>query len=187
MSIERGFCRNKEHLPSFRAYGLPDKLIWVDGRGAEDIETCLASFRGRPGTLYIAPDLRVFGPSRKAVVQVMARLERAKIKVVDIIHPQDVTVSEMLDRAVVLISGSRFRDRRTARRRGATGGLAKGEVARSARAQIDTDTLIRNLAAEYEVVGWPVIRRICGGHLSEATLRRHYLPQVKPAKRKGRK
>lgn len=174
MPIERAFCRNKEHLPALRAYGLPEKLIWLDGRGAEDLETCLASFRGRPGKLLIAPDLRVFGQSIKAVEATMARLEKARIRVVDIIHPQHETVSEMLGFARAKIGGARFRDRRTARRRGATGGLAKGEVARSARAQIDTDTLIRNLVAEYKIIGWPIIVRICGKHLAESTLRRHY-------------
>lgn len=27
MSIERAFCQNKEHLPAFRAYGLPEKAL----------------------------------------------------------------------------------------------------------------------------------------------------------------
>lgn len=75
----------------------------------------------------------------------------------------------------------------TARRRALTGGLAKGEAARSARAQIDTDTLIRNLVAEYKVIGWPVIVRVCGGKLCQSTLRRHYLPAAKPRKKRGRK
>lgn len=176
MSIERAFCMDKQHLPAFRAHSLPDKLIYVDGRGAETLEACITSFRGRPGKLLIAPDLRVFGKSSKAIEATMARLERAKIKVVDIIHPQHETVAEMLGFARNKIAKPRFRDRRTARRRGATGGLAKGEAARSARAQIDTDSLIRNLVAEHDVIGWPVIARICGGKLSPSTLRRHYLP-----------
>lgn len=190
MSIERAFCCNVEHTPAFRAYGLPEKLIWVAGRGAEDLERCLASFRGRPGKLLIAPDLRVFcpsdkDPSRKAVAAIMARLERAKIRVVDVIHPQDTTISEMTERANILIGRPRFRDRRTAISRGAQGGLAKGEKARSDRAQIDTEALIRNVVAERKVIGWDLVKRICGGLLSEATLRRHYLIRVQ--KRRGRK
>lgn len=176
MTIERGFCQNKEHLTALSAYGLPDKLVYLDGRGAENLDACIASFRDRPGTLLIAPDLRVFGKSSKAIEAAMARLERARIKVVDIIHPQHETVAEMLGFARNKIAKPRFRDRRTARRRGATGGLAKGEAARSARAQIDTDTLIRNLTAEHTAIGWPTILRICGGAVSESTLRRHYLP-----------
>lgn len=188
MSIERAFCRNKEHVPAFRACGLPDRLIWVDGRGAEDIERCLATFRGRPGRLLIAPDLRVFGPDKKSIARTMARLERAKIRVVDIIHPQDETISEMTQRASVLISRPRFLDRRAARRRGREGGLAKGEIARSKRAQIDTDALIRNLVGEYRRIGWKAVIRICGGKLSQSTLRRHFLFRPRAAKkRKGRR
>lgn len=187
MTIERAFCRNKEHLAAFRAYGLPDKLIWLDGRGAETLDRCLDSFRGRPGKLLIAPDARVFGKSSKAVEATMARLEKAKIRVVDIIHPQHETVSEMLGFARAKIASPRFRDRRTARRRGSTGGLARGEAARSARAQIDTDALIRNLVAEKDLIGWPVIIRVCGGQISAATLRRHYLPAPKRKKKRRRR
>jgi hypothetical protein len=187
MSIERAFCRNREHVPAFKAYGLPDKLIWVDGRGAEDLDACLASFRGRPGKLLIAPDLRVFGTSKRAVAQTMADLERARIRVVDVIHPQHETIAEMLQHASVLISGSRLRDRRTARRRGKEGGLAKGEIARSARAGIDTDKLIRNVVAARDEIGWRLVKRICGGKLSEATLRRHYLTVRKRRKKRARK
>lgn len=185
MSVERAFCRNIEHTAAFRAYGMPEKLIWVDGRGAEDLEHCLASFRGRPGRLLVAPDLRVFGASRKAVSATMARLEKAKIRVVDVIHPQDETIAQMLQRASVLIGRPRFRDRRVARSRGQQGGLAKGEKAKSDRARIDTDTLIRNVVAEYKAIGWERVLRICGGWISESTLRRHYLLRV--MKRKKRK
>lgn len=75
MTIERGFCQNKEHLAALRAYGLPDKLMYLDGRGVENLDACIASFRDRPGTLLIAPDLRVFGKSSKAIEATMARLE----------------------------------------------------------------------------------------------------------------
>lgn len=187
MTIERAFCRNKEHLPAFRAYGLPDKLIWLEGRGAETLDGCLDSFRGRPGKLLIAPDMRVFGKSSKAVEAVMDRLERARIKVVDIIHPQHLTVSQMLGFARTKIATPRLRDRRTARRRGAQGGQANGEAARSRRAQIDTDALIRNLVAEKDTIGWPIIRRVCGGEISEATLRRYYLVAPKQKAKRGRK
>jgi hypothetical protein len=187
VTIERAFCRNKEHLSAFRAYGLPDKLIWLDGRGAETLDRCLDSFRGRPGKLLVAPDLRVFGKSSKAVEATMARLEKARIRVVDVIHPQHETVSEMLGFARLKIATPRLRDRRTARRRGAQGGLANGEAARSRRARIDTDTLILNLVAEKDVIGWAVIRRVCGGEISEATLRRHYLAAPKRKTKRGRK
>jgi hypothetical protein len=88
MSIERAFCTNKLHIPAFRAYGLPDKLIWLDGRGPETLDRCLSTFRGRPGRLLVAPDLTALGSARRDIAAVMARLERAKIRVLDIIHPR---------------------------------------------------------------------------------------------------
>jgi len=173
MTIERGFCTNKEHLPAMRAYGLPDKLTWVAGRGAESWEQCLASFRGRPGTLLVAPDLRVFGASKKAVAAAMAQMERARIRVVDIIHPQDETVAEMLHRAGALISGGRFPDRRTARRRGRTGGLARGAAAEQSRSVTAPDWLVRNIATD-PALSWATRVRLLDGKFSESTLRRHY-------------
>lgn len=179
MSIERAFCTDRQHVEAFKELGLPDKLIYVAGRGAEDLESCLASFRDRPGKLLIAPDLRVFRapgkePARKDVAAVMARLERAQIRVVDVIHPQDETISDMIQRSSILISGTRIRDRRTSRRLGRVGGLARGENARSARAQIDTDWLIRQIVNDPDI-SWKVALRILDGKISEATLRRHYL------------
>ena len=174
MTIVRGFCTNKEHVPALKAYGISDKLIYVDGRGAEDLAACIATFRGRPGKLLIAPDLRVFGSSKKAVTGVMAQLERAKIQVIDVLHPQDETVSEMIQRASVLISGSRFRDRRTARRRGAAGGEARGLAEQHSRAGIAPEWLVRNIVAESSIA-WPVKLRLLGGKISQSTLRRHYL------------
>ncbi len=174
-NIVRGFCATKNQHDHLAEYGVEPKSIWLAGRSGETIDRCLATFRGRAGTLLVAHDLRVFAESRKGVTALMGRLERANIRVVDISHPEDTTVAALVQRANVAISGSRFRDRRTAKRRGATGGLAKGASARSARAQIDTDTLIRNLVAEHRSIGWPTIVRICGGNVSQSTLRRHYL------------
>ena len=188
MSVERAFCTNRQYVEAFKELGLPEKLIYVAGRGAEDLESCLESFRGRPGKLLVAPSLTAFGESRRAVTAVMARLERARIKVVDVIHPQDETVAEQMQRAANEIGRPRFRDRRIARSRGREGGMAKGEAAKSRRLQIDTDTLIRNLVSNYKRLGWPLIVRILGRKISESTLRRHYLFRRKaPKKKRGRK
>lgn len=35
MTIERGFCLSREYVQSLRDSGLPDKLIWQGGRGAQ--------------------------------------------------------------------------------------------------------------------------------------------------------
>ncbi|HEY2010569.1 MAG TPA: hypothetical protein VGH23_16385 [Rhizomicrobium sp.] len=174
MTIERAYCQDKEHIAAFRAYGLPDKLIYVDGRGAEDLERCLDSFRGRQGKLLVAPDLTVFGDSKKAITETMARLERAKIGVVDVINPQDETLAEMLARAHRRIDGKRFPDRRKAQRRGRLGALAKAQLAAMNRAGIDATWLIRQIVNDPDVT-WPTAVRILDGKISESTLRRHYL------------
>lgn len=177
MTIVRGFIRNRQYLPALQAYGLTDKAIYIDGRGAETLGRCLDTFRGRPGKLLVAPDLRVFGQARAAVAQVMAGLERIRIRVVDVIHPQDETVSEMLQRAAVLIGRTRFGDRKMARRRGREGGRAKGQAAEQGRAEIAADWVIRNIANDPEI-SWETAVRIFGGRISESTLRRHYYGTV---------
>jgi hypothetical protein len=145
MTIVRGYCHSRDFLPSLRAIGLVDKAIWLEGRGAETLEWCLASFRGRSGRLIIAPDLRVFGQARRDIAAIMSRLERARIRVIDALHPQDETVAEMLQRAFVAIGASRFRDRRIARRRGRQGGMANGQTAMTGRNAIAPDWLVRNI------------------------------------------
>lgn len=173
MTEVRGFARNKDEAAWLKKHGVPDKAVYQIGRGAEDLDECLVTFRGRPGKLIIAHDLRVFGQTKKIVADTMARLEKTRIRVVDISHPGDVTVAEMLHRALVAISGYRFRDKRTARRRGRDGGRGKGLAAEQARAGLAPDWLIRNIVAE-TAIAWAVKVRILGDKFSASTLRRHY-------------
>jgi hypothetical protein len=177
MSFDRAFCTNKNHIPAFRAYGLPDKLIWLDGRGAETLDRCLSTFRGRPGRLLVAPDLTALGSARRDIAAVMARLERAKIRVLDIIHPQDETVAEMFQRAANAICTTRIVDRRTAKRRGKSGGLARGMAQAQKRAEIAADWVIRNVVNDPDI-SWEKAVDIFDGKISEATMRRHYLGEA---------
>lgn len=174
MSERRGFAKAKDEVDWLKKSGLTDKAIWLDGRGAENFDECLASFRGRPGQLIIAHDLRVFGESKRDVAAAMAKLEKAKIEVVDLAHPEDTTVAEKLHRASVAISGYRFRDRRTARKRGRDGGLANGAAAQEFRSGIAPDWLVRNIVAE-QSIAWKIKVRVLDGNFSEATLRRRYM------------
>lgn len=173
MSIERGFAKTKDDTAWLLKHGLPEKAIYQDGRGAENLDECVASFRGRAGKLVIARDLRAFGDTKKDISAAMARLEKAHIRVVDISNPADVTVAEMLHRANQAIAGYRFRDRRTARKRGGEGGRAKSAAEAQARAGIAPDWLIRNIVAESEIP-WPAKIRVLGGKISQSTLRRRY-------------
>ncbi|MBV9549817.1 MAG: hypothetical protein JO256_09120 [Alphaproteobacteria bacterium] len=173
MIVERGFCTDRQYLPALRTAGLTDKLIWLAGRGAETLDRCLSSFRGRPGRLYIAPDCRVFGDSRRDIAQVMAGLERAKIRVVDVIHPQHETISDLLTHAGNLIARGRFGRKRDARRRGARGGRVKAIAAEQRRAEIAADWFLRNLVQDSDIP-WKALVRALDGKMSEATLRRNY-------------
>lgn len=173
MTIERAFCTTKDQAAHLREYGLSDKSVWFGGRGAETLDRCVATFRGRPGTLIVAHDLRVFAASKRAVAAVMGRLEDLHIRVVDISHPEDTTVAALMQRASIAISGTRFRDRRTAKRMGRAGGLANGTSADAKRAEIAPAWLLRNIVADRDIP-WPVKLRILNGKISSATLRRHY-------------
>lgn len=173
-SVVRGFAKCKDEVDWLKKNALTDKAIWLDGRGAENLEECIASFRSRPGQIVIARDLRAFGETKRDVAAAMAKLEKAKIEVVDLAHPDDTTVSEMLHRASVAISGYRLRDRRTARKRGREGGLANGVAAQESRSGIAPDWLVRNIVAE-QSIAWKVKVRVLAGRFSEATLRRRYM------------
>ena len=173
MTIIRGFARNKDQTDWLMRHGLPDKSIYQDNRGAESLDECLASFRGRVGKLVIATDLRAFGASKKDVADAMAKLERSRIRVVDISHPGDVTVAEMIQRANVLISGARFKDRRAARRMGAKGGLGRGIGAQALREGYAPAWLVDRIV-DHSEISWPVKRELLAPHFSESTLRRHY-------------
>lgn len=173
MTHTRAYARNKEQAQWLKSHGLPDKAIYLQGRGAEDLDECLASFRGRVGKLIIAHDLRVFGEAKKDVAAVMTRLEKARIRVVDVSHPGDTTIAEMVQRASIAISGTRFRDRRTAKRMGRAGGLGRGIGAQNLREGFAPTWLVNRIVDAREI-RWPLKVELLAPHFTQATLRRHY-------------
>lgn len=171
--IVRGFATNKTQLADLTNFGLDDHAIYLAGRGAEGLEACLESFRSRPGRLVIAHDLRVFGQAKRTVAEIMARLEKAQIHVTDILHPEDITVAQMVQRAQVAISGARFSDRRKARRMGAKGGLGKGVAAWISREGYAHKWLIDRIV-DHREIPWRLKLELLTPHFSESTLRRRY-------------
>lgn len=171
--IIRGDACTKDQEAVIRGHGLPAKDIWLDGRGAETFDRCLSTFRGRPGRLLIAHDLRVFGSTRPLVASIMERLEKARIAVMDLANPYDTTISQMLARANRLIAGGRFPDGRRARRLGQKGGLGRGRAAAARRDLVAAPDLIDRVVDD-ETLTWEQRLRILGPTFSEATLRRHY-------------
>ena len=170
MTIIRGFCHNSDQEDGIVAYGVPARAVYQRDRGAESLEHCLSSFRGRPGTLVLAQDLRAFGDTRREVAETMARLEKAKITVIDQTHREDVTVAQLMARANQAIACNHFvGDRQKARRRGRKGGIARGEAQAAKRE--DARKLLDRIVNCREI-DWNLKARITG--ISKQTLRRHY-------------
>jgi DNA invertase Pin-like site-specific DNA recombinase len=170
MTEVRGFCQNTDQEAGIVAYGVPARAVFQADRGAETLEHCLASFRGRPGTLILAQDIRAFGDTRRDVADIMARLEKARITVIDLTHREDVTVSQMLARAYQAIACNHFvGDRQKARRRGRKGGIARGESQASKRE--DARKLLDRIV-DCREIDWNLKARITG--ISKHTLRRRY-------------
>lgn len=174
MSEHRGFCKTKEQERELLAYGLPARSIFMDGRGAETLEICLESFRDRPGTLILAADLRMFGVTRRKVAETMASLERAKIRVIDISHAGDVTVSQLLARATTAIANNHFEgDRQKARRRGRKGGIGRGTAAAEKRDQTVPKDVVDRIV-DCPEIPWAIKAYVLGPGFTKATLRRRY-------------
>jgi DNA invertase Pin-like site-specific DNA recombinase len=170
MIVVRGFCRNTDQEAGIVAYGVPARDVYMADRGAESLEHCLSSFRGRPGILILAQDCRAFGDTRREVAEIMARLEKAKIGVIDLTHREDVTVAQLLARANDAIAHNHFvGDRQKARRRGRKGGKANGEAAAAKRE--DARRLLDRIVDCWEIP-WKLKARVTG--ISKATLRRQY-------------
>jgi hypothetical protein len=170
----RGFCRNRAQEDDIRASGVSARAIFMDGRGGETLEACLVSFRGRPGTLVLSHDLRVLAGTRRQVAEIMTRLEKAQIKVVDLTHPQDTTIAELQHRANLLISGARFQhDRPRARKQGRAGGRRKGEMAWNRRDEAAPRWLIDRIVDDRRL-RWDHKLELLEPHFNKSTLRRHY-------------
>lgn len=182
MTITRGFCKTKEQHSDLLAHGVEAAEIYQHGRGAEDFAWCYASFRGRPGQLIVADDMRLFGRSKKEVSEALAKLERAKIRVIDITHPEDQTYTQLYRRAENAISGGRFENRRQAKRLGAQGGRGKGRRAAQRRNEQVSEDIVRRIVRDRRI---PWDAKVDALGISENTLRRHY--HVKPPKKRRRR
>ncbi len=172
-TITRGFATSKEQAQDLAKFGVSAACIYRAGSGAETLETCIDSFRGRPGRLIVAHDLRVFGSTKKQVAAVMTALEIGKIHVTDILHPEDVTVAQMVQRAQQAISSHNFKDRRAAKRQGARGGLGKGVSAAIIRDSHSPKWLIDRIVDCCDIP-WSLKLELLQPHFNQSTLRRHY-------------
>lgn len=169
-----GLCANKDEEARLAAAGV--KQIYMIGRGLESLQWGLDWLRGRGGVLKVATDLRVLGATRAAMIAALDDCERQGVTVIDIAHPEDVTLAQRIRRALVAISSARFiGDRRKARREGSKGGLAKGASAWITRNEIAPRWLIENMV---QMFGAVKSAAALDNKISASTLRRQYAAQA---------
>lgn len=139
----RGFCVDVEGEKALLAAGV--EVVWRRGNGDESLDWVIASFREEPGTLAITDSLLIFGESKKEILAVLSTLARNKIALVDIRRP-DLNVHDLEDEAYRALSASNgMKDKRTARKRGRLGGVAKREAARLRREASDPHGLAKKI------------------------------------------
>ncbi len=166
-----------QQVAELTAAGLTDKETYVNGRGSESLSACIASLRGQPGEIVIAADLRIFGESRKAILDTLAMLERLQITVRDVAH-KETSQPAMMDRALTALANySKWKgDSKKQAKNGRQGGKARGLIAALKRAEKMPDDAVRRLTCSLgETVTWKLIAHVTG--LSTATLRRHYVEE----------
>lgn len=180
--MEKGFVRKLWKFPvetqraALKASGLTDAAIYeANGNRGEDVDAILKAFRGQGGTLKIAADMRVFGDNQMQITEAVDKLETARVRIVDLAHPDLKTISAQQRWAFArLVDWSRWQgDKKRARRTGAAGGKAKGLVAAAKRAEKIPDAAVRELLSMIgEKLTWRKVSKITG--ISMASLRRHY-------------
>jgi hypothetical protein len=168
-----GLCATGDQEARLQAAGV--KHIYRLGRGLENLHWALDWLRGRGGVLKVATDLRIFGATRATMMAALDDCERKGVTVIDIAHPEDVTLTQRIKRALVAISSARFiGDRRKARREGSKGGLAKGASAWIVRNEIAPRWLIQNMVTMFGAVK---AAAALDNKISVSTLRRKYVAQ----------
>ena len=164
-----GFCVDKAGEAELMADGVDQ--IWMRGRQGESLDWAIDYFRGRPGVLKVANDLRVFGPTRKEIFAYTADLTRRGIKVVDI-HDPGANLSELEHKALVSMNAAGgIANKRQARYRGSKGGKAKGVAAWRERNEIAPEWLLRNMVA---MLGAKKAAALVENKISASTFSRHY-------------
>lgn len=153
--------------------GKPERCIYIEGRGAETFEQCVASFRNG-GTLGLVGGFRVLGASRKNIMARLRELKKRKIIPYDLDSGSTDQV-ELLHTAISQIAGARSLrlDPRQPKRLGRKGGLQKGINAQAKRNAILQEDIVRRICTAPEL-DWERRAEILGPNFSESTLRRLY-------------
>lgn len=178
--MERGFVnklwKNPVETQREKLAAAGVKVIYEQGKGGEDLDSCLMAFRGRGGTIKIAADLRVFGDSQASIAEAASKCEQAKVSIVDVAHPEFKTIAAHLKHAFAQVAFMRRwdGDKAKARRVGREGGHGKAKHQAAKRTGLMDDAAVRRLIAKVgKKLTWRDIEEVTT--ISTATLRRHYL------------
>ena len=158
------------------AAGILERNIYVEGRGAETFEACLASFRAG-GTLGLVGGLRVLGTARKIIVERVLALKAKGIVPYDL-ETGERDETKLLNAAICKINGGRAlgENSRHAANIGGKGGKAKGVKSQERRNAIMAEAVIGRLWRFKKATGREIVE-ILGAPWSESTLRRKYGPK----------
>lgn len=168
-----GYCTDDKSEKALIAQGVPAEQIWRRDRDLHALEFALRYPRGRETILVVAEDLRIFGESRKAIIAQQQALKARGIIVLDVVANDNGELS-LLDRALKALSSSAaMRNHRTARRRGARGGVAKGVAAQVRRNARVADDIVQRLCSLPQLT-WKLCAWVLGEGFSAASLNRHY-------------
>lgn len=168
-----GFCFDLAGEAKLLAAGIPKEMIWRRGDQMACLDHALRYFRQRPGILAVVDDLRIFGESRRAIIAQQHDLKARGILVLDVVTNDNDELS-LLDRALKALSSSAgMRNHRTARRRGAKGGEAKGIAAQMRRNARVADDIVERLCSLPQLT-WKLCAWVLGEGFSAASLNRHY-------------
>ncbi len=170
----RGYATNIAQETALRGAGLHAKNIYLRGRGAETLNECIRSFRGTPGQILVASDLRIFGSKRKEILSVTDTIEAAGLKLKDI-NNDTATLSKLIDIAIGKTAGDARRNGagKSVKAAGRKGGKTKAECQDLRRAAVAHEDVVRRIC-QAEELSWRRKAWILGPLFSPATLRRHY-------------
>lgn len=168
-----GYCVDLAGEAKLLASGIPKEMIWRRGDQVESLDFALRYFRKRTGILAVVDDLRIFGESRKAIIAQQHDLKARGILVLDIVANDNDELS-LLDRALKALSSSAgIRNHRTARRRGAKGGEAKGIAAAAQRNAVLAHEIVRRFVKE-SGLSLKRLAYLFGPPFNVSALRRHF-------------
>ena len=164
-------------LARLKAFGIKDRDIYVEGRGAETFDAMRQTLRPTDTLVYVAADLRVFGNGRKEILGKTRLLEEKNVGICDV---RDVTASfsEIMDLTLSeLAKYNRRMDSKEAERTGRKGGIQKRKAYEVYRAEVAREDVIQRLV-DAPGMTWKLAAKILGPPFSISSLRHHF-PRTK--------